>query len=65
MQRPDRCCVCRGNRVFQFFSKYLTSFSVMLIVILVIQDLVPAVRAQERYCPEKGFTLNLNPRENM
>ena len=35
----------RGNRVFQFALKYFTAFTVMLVIILVLQNLVPAVRA--------------------
>lgn len=49
-------CARRGNRVFQFALKYFTAFTVMLIVILVLQDLVPAVRA---HLIENPFFLNV------
>ncbi len=41
----DCCRLRRGNRVFQFFLKYFTAFTVMLVIILILQDLIPAVRA--------------------
>ena len=41
----DRSCVRRGNRNLQFFLKYFTANSIIIVVILVVQDLVPAVRA--------------------
>lgn len=45
--QAECCCVRRGNRVFQFFLKYFTAFTVMLVIILVLQDLIPAVRAPQ------------------
>ncbi|KAK9831494.1 hypothetical protein WJX81_002371 [Elliptochloris bilobata] len=34
----------KGNRVFQYFLKYLTASSVMLLIILILQEMVPESR---------------------
>ena len=43
--QAECCFVRRGNRVFQFALKYFTAFTVMLVIILILQDSIPAVRA--------------------